>query len=47
MNSFEVSIGLYPSFGLSHQKKPVVEVSWKSVNMDMGYLRKCAVLKLA
>ena len=44
--SFEVSIEVLP-LQLSYQRIPVIEVSWKSVNMEPRYLTKCAVLKLA
>ena len=48
MCSFEVSIGLItPHFNCLIKRSPVIEVSWKSVNMEPRYLRKCAILKLA
>ena len=48
MCSFEVSIGLLPLISIISSKKiPVIEVSWKSVNMELRYLAKYTVLESA
>ena len=47
MCTFEVSIGLYPHCDHLIKRIPVIEVSWKSINMELRYLTKCALLTVS
>ena len=47
MQKSEEDAKLFQIQEISHQKNPVIEVSRKSINMELRYSTKCAVFKLA